>query len=368
MTRGMSMGNDYILGRTLMMAGMIMMANSTLAQHLNTDFKNDFMKQNNKDSELKLNEEAIKLIKFDFMPEMESELNKPLESPLEKSWMQFKADLAVPKSLTDTTRVRKPKGYIRMLPYSIWTKFGEDPVYDVMVFGKKQKEYEITWTINPFGDDDDNYGLSISPSAGGISDGMRMKGAGIAIGGLDIMGFFYDNLTARGRMLKHNRKHANAWKIYQKYQPSLNDSIKFPTFYSGMTAPVFDYSKAGGAGMAITEFPELTDSMKAEIEKVITTKRDSLREEYLEKANEKADKERNPDRVKRSFRWDVRKARKANIRKQKEEELKAKEKKMLEELPGSMDSLYIYMRKKEQREAEKRAEEEKIRKMRFGVE
>ena len=197
---------------------------------------------------------------------------------------------------------------------------------------------------------------------------MRMKGAGIAIGGLDIMGFFYDNLTARGRMLKHNRKHANAWKIYQKYQPSLNDSIKFPTFYSGMTAPVFDYSKAGGAGMAITEFPELTDSMKAEIEKVITTKRDSLREEYLEKANEKADKERNPDRVKRSFRGDVRKARKANIRKQKEEELKAKEKKMLEELPGSMDSLYIYMRKKEQREAEKRAEEEKIRKMRFGVE
>ena len=66
MTRGKSMGNDYILGRTLMMAGVIMMANSTLAQHLNSDFKNDFKRQNNKDNELKLNEEAIKLIKFDF--------------------------------------------------------------------------------------------------------------------------------------------------------------------------------------------------------------------------------------------------------------------------------------------------------------
>ena len=33
-----------------------------------------------------------------------------------------------------------------------------------------------------------------------------------------------------------------------------------------------------------------------------------------------------------------------------------------------MDSIYNYMRKKEEREAEKRAEEERIRKMRFGLE
>lgn len=361
--------NDYIQNRVFLIVGIIMIANNTLAQHLKTDFQKDYKKQNNKDSELKLNEEAIKLIKFDFMPEMESEVSKPMEAPLEKSWMKFKADLDVPISLTDTTKVRRPKGYIRMLPYSIWTKFGEDPVYDVMVFGKKQKDYEISWTINPFGDYDENFGLSIAPSAGSISDGMRIRGAGIAIGGLDIMGFIYDNLTARGRMLKHNRKHANAWKIYQNYQPTLSDSLKFPTFYNGMTSPIFDYSKTGSGSIAITEeFPEMTDSIRAEIEKVISIKKDSLRNEYLEKANEEADKDRKPDKVKRSFRWDVRKARDARKRRDKEEELKAKEEKMLNELSGSMDSLYIYMRKKGQRDAQKRAEQEKIRKMRFGEE
>lgn len=350
---------------SIIIAGMLVMVNDMAAQQLNTDFKKDF-KANNTDSELKLNEDAIKLIKFDFMPEMEDEINKPLEAPLEKSWMKFKADLAVPKSLTDTTKVRKPTGYIRMLPYSIWTKFGEDPVYDVMVFGKK-KEYTISWTINPFGNYEENYSLSIAPSAGSISDGMKVRGAGIAIGGLDIMGFIYNNLTVRGRMLQHNRKHANAWKIYQKYQPTLADSLKFPTFYNGLTSPVFDYSVSKDTAI-MQSFPVLTDSMRAEIEMVITAKRDTIRKEYLEKANEEADKDRKPDRVKRNFRWDLRKAKAAKQQKDKEDELKEKEQKMIDELSESMDSIYIYMRQKEEREAQKRAEQEKIRKMRYGIE
>lgn len=348
-------------------AGMLMIGNNIVAQKLNTDFKKDF-KNDKTDSEIKLNEEAIKLIKFDFMPEMNSEATKPLDAPLKKSWMEFKADLAVPKSLTDTTKVRKPKGYIRMLPYSIWTKFGEDPVYDVMVFGKKEKDYEITWTFNPFGDEDGNYGRSIAPSAGMISDGVMMKGAGVAIGNLDILGFIYNNLTPRGRMLQHNRKHANAWKIYQTYQPTLADSLKFPTFYSGMTMPVFDYSKNGKDTAIIGNLPVLSDSARAEIEMVVALRKDSLRNEYLEKANEEADKERKPDRVRRNFRWNVKRANEAKKIKDEKEELKAREEKMIEELPGSMDSIYIYMRKKEKREAEERAEQEKIRKMRFGLE
>ena len=291
----------------VIIAGMLMAANNMLAQQLNTDFKKDF-KGNNHESELKLNEKAIKLIKFDFMQDFNDEENKPLEAPLEKSWMKFKADLAVPKSLTDTTKVRKPTGYIRMLPYSIWTKFGEDPVYDVMVFGKKQKDYQITWTFNPFSGYKENYGANISPSAGSISDGMMIQGAGISIGGFDFIGFIYNNLTPRGRMLQHNMKHANAWKIYQTYQPTKADSLKFPTFYSGMTSPVFDYSRAGKDTAIIGDFPILSDSARAEIEKVTAIRRDSLRKEYLEKANEEADKDRSPDRVKRNFRWNVRRA------------------------------------------------------------
>lgn len=56
-------------------------------------------------------------------------------------------------------------------------------------------------------------------------------GVGIGIGGLDFMGFIYDNMTRRGRMLAHNRKHANAWKTYADYQPTAADSMKVPNFY-----------------------------------------------------------------------------------------------------------------------------------------
>ena len=134
-----------------------------------------------------------------------------------------------------------------------------------------------------------------------------------------------------------------------------------------MTVPVFDYSKAKDTAI-VYDIPVMTDSMKAEIEMVISTKRDTLRKVYLEKANKEADKEREPDKVKRNFRWEVRKAKAAKARKDKEDEMKANEEKMLEELPVSMDSIYIYMREKEKREAEKRAEQERIRKMRYSVE
>ena len=105
------MENNSKVHIPVIIAGMLMIGNNIAAQQLNTDFKKDF-KNEKTDSELKLNEDAIKLIKFDFMPEMNNDATKPLEAPLKKPWMEFKADLAVPKSLTDTTKVRKPKGYI----------------------------------------------------------------------------------------------------------------------------------------------------------------------------------------------------------------------------------------------------------------
>lgn len=325
-----------------------------------------FSQTEKKEEELKLNSEAIKLIQFNFNGQETLPEQELIEELQGRNWMKFKHDAYISLYKNDTTATGKKMRFIRMLPYSIWTKFGEDPVYDVMVFGKK-KEYTISWTINPFGNYEENYGLSITPSAGSISDGMRIRGAGIAIGGLDIMGFIYNNLTARGRMLQHNRKHANAWKIYQKYQPTLADSLKFPTFYNGLTSPVFDYSVSKDTAI-MQSFPVLTDSMRAEIEMVITAKRDTIRKEYLEKANEEADKDRKPDRVKRNFRWEVRKAKAAKQQKDKEDELKEKEQKMIDELSESMDSIYIYMRQKEEREAQKRAEQEKIRKMRYGIE
>ena len=98
-----------------------------------------------------------------------------------------------------------------MEPYTIWTRFGEDPVYDVLMAGRP-KQWEISWTLNPnriYADEE--YGRSIKSSTGRMYESVGGS-AGVGIGGLDFMGFIYDNMTRRGRMLAHNRKHANAWK------------------------------------------------------------------------------------------------------------------------------------------------------------
>lgn len=183
------------------------------------------------EKELQLNMDAVKMIQFDFNPTSKPE-NKPLEAPLNKKWMDFKVDLKVPRSLIDTTKVKKPEGYVRMEPYTIWTRFGEDPVYDVLVTGRPKK-WEISWTLNPNQVyRDENYGRSLMPSTGRMYESVGgSAGVGIGIGGLDFIGFLYDNLSPRGRMLAHNRKHANAWKTYADYVPTAADSLNVPNFY-----------------------------------------------------------------------------------------------------------------------------------------
>ena len=187
-----------------------------------------------KAQEIRLNEEAIRMIQFDFSgTEMPREEMKA--ASLDMPWMKFKQDLRIPRSLTDTTRVKKPTGYVRMLPYTIWTRFGEDPVYDVLVMGRPET-LEMHWTLNPNAVYTEEYGRNLPAGTGMMLERAAGRaggnmGAGGVVGGLDFIGFVYNNLTPRGRMLKHNRKHANAWKIYKDYQPTREDSLKFPTYY-----------------------------------------------------------------------------------------------------------------------------------------
>lgn len=183
------------------------------------------------EKELQLNMDAVKMIQFDFNPTSKPE-NKPLEAPLDKKWMDFKVDLRMPRNLIDTTKLWKPEGYIRMEPYTIWTRFGEAPVYDVLVTGRPKK-WEISWTLNPNQVyRDENYGRSLMPSPGRMYESVGgSAGVGIGIDGLDFIGFLYDNLSPRGRMLAHNRKHANAWKTYADYVATAADSLKVPNFY-----------------------------------------------------------------------------------------------------------------------------------------
>ena len=185
------------------------------------------------DKELRLNKDVVKMIQFDFSG-MEVLESQPEEAPVDKKWMNFKTDIGIPRSLLDTTIVKKPEGYIRLLPYSIWTRFGDDPVYDVLIVGRK-KEREMTWKLSRSMYKDE-YGRTILPSPGRMYESVGgSAGAGVAIT-VDFNKFLTENLTRRGRMLRHNRKYANAWKIYKDYQPTKEDSLKFPNFYRWMQA------------------------------------------------------------------------------------------------------------------------------------
>ena len=193
-----------------------------------------------KEPELQLNMDAVKMIQFDFNGEKERP-DAPRSAEVEKKWMKFKDGIAMPKSLLDTTKLWKPSDYIRFEPYTIWTKFGEDPIFDKLITEPLRK-WEIKWTFNPDALKEE-YGKRLAPSPGRMYQSVTgSAGAGTVIRNLDIMGFVYHNFTRRGRMLAHNRKHANAWKTYKDYKPTREDSLKVRNFYRRPAISVPDAS------------------------------------------------------------------------------------------------------------------------------
>lgn len=172
-----------------------------------------------KQEEIKLNEDVIKMIQFDFIPN--ENRYQPLNAPMDKKWMQFKEDLSMPRSMIDSTRVKKITGYIRAEPYTIWTKFGENPVYDVMP--TIEKKWKIYWNINPNQQHRGEYGRDFKPVPGETYQYVNSPaGPGVSIS-VDFDKLLYENLTKRGRAIKHNRTHAVAWKKYANYIPTKQD-------------------------------------------------------------------------------------------------------------------------------------------------
>lgn len=172
-----------------------------------------------KEEEIKLNEDAIKMIQFDFVPN--ENRYQPLNAPMDKKWMQFKEDLSMPRSMIDSTRVKKITGYIRAEPYTIWTKFGENPVYDVMP--TIEKKWKIYWNINPNQKRRGEYGRDLKPVPGETYLYVNSPtGPGVSIS-VDFDKLLYESLTKRGRAIKHNRTHAVAWKKYANYIPTKQD-------------------------------------------------------------------------------------------------------------------------------------------------
>lgn len=274
-----------------------------------------FSQKKEEEKELRLNEDAVKLIQFDFaQPQEESKLEKMIESPLEKRWMKFKETVSFRRNFADTTTVKQIKGYVRAEPYTIWTRFGENPVYDVMP--SVEKKWSIHWKLNPFGNMAEEYGRSLNPSTGeAYQSASGSAGAGVSIA-VDFDKFLFENFTSRGRAIRHNRKYARAWKTYADYVPTLADSIKMPHFWEkkAILLPVTPADTLSKKPIVQTPAAEPTGTSKQnkdkkeEIEKVTSVEEyirqraaeDSIRRrDFLRKDKER----RNVYDVDRESRW-----------------------------------------------------------------
>ena len=116
--------------------------------------------------EIKINEEAVKSIQFNFLPEEELHFQRPIASE-EKSWMKFNTKL--------------PDEFIK----------------------KKRDSLQIKFDLK----------LEIP----------QRTSAPLAT--FDADKILYENFTKRGRAIEHNREHANAWKTYNDYKPAHKDSL-----------------------------------------------------------------------------------------------------------------------------------------------
>lgn len=165
--------------------------------------------------EIYINPEAVKSIEFNFLPPMEGIKPQP-KMDQRKSWMEFRKDL--PISMIDTTTQRDRK-YIRMLPYSIWG-------YEDFRIPLEKDTLTIRMKLNA---------EKIKPTPG-LEHGYRVVPAGMdqsitpsnrPVTGFDANKGLYETFSKRGRALKRNRKKAKAWKIYEDYVPTKEDSLKW---------------------------------------------------------------------------------------------------------------------------------------------
>lgn len=162
-------------------------------------------------NDVQINGDAVKSIEFNFTPKKEDWKGSPLLSE-EKPWMKFLEDL--PKNFGDTTKWKKPQ-YIRLTPYTPYTKWNEDPVNDPIFV------IEDTLSMG-------KWILRVNPVLG-LRNGYRVLPAGMdqsvtpsnnPLGTFDADKALYETFSKRGRAIRRNRSKAIAWKTYQEYVPT----------------------------------------------------------------------------------------------------------------------------------------------------
>lgn len=175
----------------------------------------------NGEGELIINKEAVKSIHFDFNPTKDAIQGNPMMSQ-DKPWMKFLD--ALPKNFGDTTQWIKPK-YVRFTPYTPYTKWNEDPVNDPIITNEKELKISMVLNVNSTIKYDVREQRVMPPSK---NNNAIQASVGVAYA-FDAEKLLYENFSKRGRAIKRNRKHANAWKTYMDYIPTLQDTVKKET-------------------------------------------------------------------------------------------------------------------------------------------
>jgi hypothetical protein len=151
------------------------------------------------DQDILINQDAVKSIQLDIHP-LPSIKEQGMMSA-SKPWMQFVEDL--PILYDDTVSNRRPQ-HIPLLPFSCFTRWNENP-FALQEKLDKEKKRKMHWQIDK---------RHVTTGTGTL---LRFSA--------DDM--LYETLTKRGRAIRRNRKHANAWKTYQDYVPTLQDSLLY---------------------------------------------------------------------------------------------------------------------------------------------
>lgn len=173
---------------------------------------------------LRINAEAVKAIRFDFSGNAAEAIDRqqPQQEKTTKKWLDYQYDTRLLRTFIDTAHVKKVNGYERLNPYSIWTKLGEAPVHDVLVYGRPTK-WEMYWQLHPELLTDEPLWKIWKPSVGYMYDLLNNSiGPGIGFS-FSADQLLFETFTRQGRYISCNRKHANAWKIYANYIPSKKD-------------------------------------------------------------------------------------------------------------------------------------------------
>lgn len=159
------------------------------------------------------------LIKFDFGTRGRSSVSTPLVAPVdEKKWLQYKDDFKLSTS-----------AYNPSLPFSIWRLQNLD-LSQGTTFQQADRRNKTYFTINDYKDANGRSIYYRPPIETFVwSEANRGFGAGVRFT-VDFDKFFFETFTKRGRMLRYNRLHANAWKNYALYIPTAAETSAFKTF------------------------------------------------------------------------------------------------------------------------------------------